>query len=159
MYRSLLIKAGMLIATISLVLWMGWPIPQERPVVNESSAEENTPPQTSPLHPAPPAAIPAIPSKPVVASPIVRAPLKSVQSMKLDINHASAEELQQLPGIGPVLARRVIELRTIQGSFKTIEDLKGVKGIGQKRMEQLRPLIMVGIAEQPSHLKLKTKSL
>jgi competence protein ComEA len=62
---------------------------------------------------------------------------------KLDLNRATAEQLQRLPGIGPVLAQRVIEQRTTHGPFHTVDDLRDVKGIGKKRMDQLRPLIMV----------------
>jgi competence ComEA-like helix-hairpin-helix protein len=54
---------------------------------------------------------------------------------KLDINTATAEELQQLPGVGPVLATRIIAARP----FKTADDLRNVKGIGATRYEQLRP--------------------
>jgi competence protein ComEA len=57
------------------------------------------------------------------------------QTGKLDINSASEVELENLPGIGPVLAGRIMAARP----FKSADDLRGVKGIGHKRYQQLRP--------------------
>jgi competence ComEA-like helix-hairpin-helix protein len=54
---------------------------------------------------------------------------------KLDANTASAQELQRLPGVGPVLASRIVAARP----FKSADDLRNVKGIGAKRYQQLRP--------------------
>ena len=62
---------------------------------------------------------------------------------KIHINVASADELQTLPGIGPVLAKRIIEYRETHGPFQKIEDLLDVSGIGEKRLEQIRPYIAV----------------
>lgn len=59
----------------------------------------------------------------------------------IDINHASAEELQQLPGVGPVLAQRIMEFRRTRGAFRHIDDLNAVPGVGAKRLEEWRPLI------------------
>lgn len=62
---------------------------------------------------------------------------------KLDINSATAEELQQLPGIGPVLAVRIVEARNAQptGTFSTIEDLGTIRGIKGKTMARLAPYL------------------
>jgi competence protein ComEA len=54
------------------------------------------------------------------------------------------EDLQRLPGIGAVLARRVVEWRTAHGPFRTVEELNEVKGIGPKKLERIRPLVTVG---------------
>jgi len=51
----------------------------------------------------------------------------------IDINSASFEDLEKIPGIGPVMADRIIQYRLKNGAFKTIEDLKKVKGIGDKK--------------------------
>jgi competence protein ComEA len=48
-----------------------------------------------------------------------------------------------LPGIGPVLAKALLQDRESRGPFRTVEELKRVKGIGAKRLEQVRPLVMV----------------
>lgn len=61
----------------------------------------------------------------------------------LDINRASAEELELLPGIGAVLARRIVEYRQQVGRFHSVEELRQVRGIGAKRLEQIRPLVIV----------------
>lgn len=55
------------------------------------------------------------------------------------VNLASATELEKLPGIGPVLALRIVETRE-QGLFETIEDLNRVSGIGAKKFQQIAPL-------------------
>ncbi len=62
---------------------------------------------------------------------------------KIHINVASADELESLPGIGPVLAKRIIEYRETHGPFQRVEDLLNVSGIGEKRLEQIRPYIAV----------------
>ncbi len=61
----------------------------------------------------------------------------------LNINSASAEELAGLPGIGESKAKAIIEYRAAE-PFKTVDDLKKVKGIGDKTLESLRPEITVG---------------
>jgi competence protein ComEA len=60
----------------------------------------------------------------------------------LDLNKARLEELMELPGIGEKLAQRVVEYRKTHGGFRSVEDLRKVRGIGEKRMERLRPLVV-----------------
>lgn len=62
---------------------------------------------------------------------------------RLDINLATAERLEILPGIGPKMAQRIIQFREENGPFRSIEDLSNVEGIGDKTLERLRPLIKV----------------
>ncbi len=61
----------------------------------------------------------------------------------LDINRASAAELELLPGIGPVLAGRIVEYRKLRGRFQSVDELLDVPGIGPKRLEQIRPYVVV----------------
>lgn len=63
---------------------------------------------------------------------------------KIDLNRASAAELDKLPGIGPSKAKAIVEYREKQGAFRTIEELKRVKGIGDKTFESLKPFITAG---------------
>jgi competence protein ComEA len=60
---------------------------------------------------------------------------------KININKASYEEIQTLPGIGPTYARAIVEYRKAHGPFQTIEDLEKVKGIGPATVERVRNLI------------------
>lgn len=61
----------------------------------------------------------------------------------IDINRASATELERLPGVGPAIAQRIIQYRAQNGPFRSVDDLILVKGIGPKRMADIRPYIRV----------------
>ena len=67
--------------------------------------------------------------------------LISEQPALLNINTASAKELQTLPNIGERMAERIIDYRTQHGDFVNIDALQNVKGIGPKTIEKLRPFI------------------
>ena len=62
----------------------------------------------------------------------------------IDINKASAAALDLLPGIGPVLAERIVAYREANGDFLLPEDLLSVEGIGEATLEELREYITVG---------------
>lgn len=64
-------------------------------------------------------------------------------SQKVNLNSASASELETLPGIGPSKSAAIIEFRETSGAFKTVDDLKLISGIGDKTFEKLRELITV----------------
>ena len=66
----------------------------------------------------------------------------------LNLNAANAESLQALPGIGLVLAERILAYRQEHGPFQSVEDLLQVPGIGPKRWERMRHAIRV-VAEEP----------
>ena len=62
----------------------------------------------------------------------------------LDINAAAAEELAELPGIGAVLAQRIVDYRAEHGPFSTAEELLAVSGIGERKLAGLEGRITVG---------------
>ncbi|MBO8168800.1 MAG: helix-hairpin-helix domain-containing protein [Thermoanaerobacteraceae bacterium] len=66
---------------------------------------------------------------------------KQPESGKISINNANQKQLETLPGIGEVYAKRIIEYRETHGGFKTLEELKEVSGIGDKTFEKLKDLI------------------
>ena len=69
------------------------------------------------------------------ASPAAPAPV--------DLNAASPEQLDTLPGIGPALAARIVAYREEHGPFTEVEQLNKVKGIGVRTLEKLRPLLVL----------------
>jgi competence protein ComEA len=77
------------------------------------------------------------------ASPSAAEATKTAVQPSLNLNTATLAQLQSLPGVGPTLASRIIEYRQKNGSFKKIEELMNVKGIGEKNFLKLKPLITV----------------
>jgi competence protein ComEA len=71
---------------------------------------------------------------------------KPVPTAKVNINQASVQQLATLPGVGEKLATRILEQRQKQGTFKTVQELLNVKGIGEKNFERLEPFVTVGDA-------------
>lgn len=67
---------------------------------------------------------------------------------QVDLNTSTAKELQQLPGIGKGLAKRIIDYRTANGPFKTVEDLIKVRGIGKKMFARMQDRLTVGSSSQ-----------
>lgn len=61
----------------------------------------------------------------------------------VNLNTATEAELDTLPGVGPATAKAIVVYRTENGPFKTLDDLKNVKGIGAKKLEKLRPELML----------------
>jgi competence protein ComEA len=72
------------------------------------------------------------------------APAKeTAKSVVVNINSAGQGELERLPGIGPSLAKKILDFRQKNGQFKTPNDLMAVPGIGEKKFEQLKSMITV----------------
>ncbi len=83
------------------------------------------------------------------------APAAKPAGTLIDLNKATATDLQRLPGIGPRLAERILEYRQKTGGFKKIEELMNVRGIGEKNFLKLKPLITVTPvqAQRPSGVR------
>jgi comEA protein len=62
----------------------------------------------------------------------------------INLNTAGATELQQVPGIGPSTAQKILDTRKSYGAFKTVDDLLAIKGIGPKKLEKMRKYLTVG---------------
>jgi len=65
----------------------------------------------------------------------------------IDLNRATISELVQLPGVGEVIAKRIVDFREEHGPFKRVDDLMKVKGIGEKSLDKIRPYVRVGKAK------------
>jgi competence ComEA-like helix-hairpin-helix protein len=77
--------------------------------------------------------------------PVVRA-VPSRAAVPLDLNRATEDDLDRLPGIGPALAARIVEMRTRRGTFGAVDELRRVRGIGDAMLARLRPLPAIGPA-------------
>jgi len=135
--QSFLLKLGMFVMTMGVVWWIGWQVPQAMP---QPALQQQAPVAQSDRLDAR-SAVGGVPEG--VSDPANELPGVLNEPQLIDLNHASLEDIEQLPGVGPVLARRVVAYRTAMGPFHKVEDLRGVKGIGQKKLERLRRLVTV----------------
>jgi competence protein ComEA len=78
--------------------------------------------------PVPPGAVPAAPGEETAQGPV-------------HLNTASLEQLDELPGVGPVTAQKILDWRQTHGAFTSVDDLDAIPGIGPARLEQLRDLV------------------
>ncbi|MGH3036829.1 MAG: helix-hairpin-helix domain-containing protein [Gaiellaceae bacterium] len=60
---------------------------------------------------------------------------------KVSLNSATLEQLDELPGVGPVTAQQILDYREANGAFRSVDELDAVPGIGPAKLEQLRPLV------------------
>ncbi len=67
----------------------------------------------------------------------------------IDLNVANVKELQELPGVGAVTAQRIIDMRQKSGRFHRVEDLLAIRGISQKKLDAMRPYVMVSAQPPP----------
>lgn len=152
MLYSLVVKLAMFAATIGVLFWIGWQTP-DVPTNNTASVDD------SKVAPAPaPVTAKGDPGRASQADQkSMPAQSGAVQGGKgtgrpatqrvVDLNRATAQELESLPGIGAVLAERVIAYRQSVGRFRTVEDLREVAGIGAKKFDRLKPLVTVAAVE------------
>src|SRR3982074_1640725 len=67
----------------------------------------------------------------------------------ININTANSEELQQVPGIGPATAEKILQMRKSYGAFKSVDDLLAIRGIGRKRLDKMRKYLTIRKAKAP----------
>ena len=122
-------------------------IDRPTPPVTEAAPEHDAPQAIDPLKPpaSPPKRVAERPAR-TTAAP--RAPKRSAtpddeHPAPLDLNRATLGDLTQLPGVGPVLAQRIVAAREAVGAFATVDDLATVRGLGRSKFERLRPLVSV----------------
>lgn len=72
-----------------------------------------------------------------------------LRAQPLDLNRASASDLELLPRIGPALAERIVESREREGAFEAVEELTRVRGIGPRTLEEVRSLVVVDTDPSP----------
>jgi comEA protein len=69
---------------------------------------------------------------------------KKPPAKPVDLNTATSEELQQVPGIGPATAEKILQMRKSYGAFKSVDDLLAIRGLGPKRLEKMRKYLVAG---------------
>jgi competence protein ComEA len=138
MIKSLFLKLGMLAITIGVVLWVGSVRQSSVQLLGLSTEREATQVVDLSSHSEPDQA-----GSTQTLAKVVR--LR--ESVLVDLNRATADQLEALPGIGAVLAQRVIAFRESAGRFRTVDDLRGVKGIGAKKFDRLKSLVTVSTGE------------
>jgi competence protein ComEA len=84
----------------------------------------------------------------LLPSPAVAA--KAAPASKVNINAASAQQLETLPGVGPKVAERIVEYRQKSGAFRSLDELLNVRGIGEKSFAKLQPFVALGDAPKPA---------
>ena len=68
---------------------------------------------------------------------------KKPPATPVNLNTATSEQLQQVPGIGPSTADKILQFRKSYGAFKSVDDLRAIRGIGPKRLEKMRKYLVV----------------
>ena len=154
--KLLLLLAAVLLAGLGVREWRAdFPDAAER---LERFDHEDPPP---PIPPAPrlraaarwsPARVEAAPPARALPSSRARIPPPPaapppVDPRPLDINHATVEQIARLPGVGPSLARRIVDERDRIGRFDSPDGLRGILGLGRKKVTALREYVTVG--EEP----------
>jgi competence protein ComEA len=94
----------------------------------------------------------------LICAPPVLGGKKKPPLKPVNINTATSEELQQVPGIGPATAEKILQMRKSYGAFKSVDDLLAIRGLGQKRLEKMRKYLTVGKQSPAKSSALPAKS-
>ena len=143
MWQSLLLKLGMFAATMGVVFWIGWTLPASFDRTRDLTAISSEDLKADSAFSSGDAT--GVSSSPIALMSDQLSTAASKRSHKglLDLNRATEEDFDALPGIGPRLAERILEYRKSAGAFHSLDELRAVKGIGKKTFEQIRPLVTV----------------
>jgi competence protein ComEA len=144
--RALLFVLGLLV-----LAWIGRTATAAAPPAaahREATADAGAGHSLSPASALPPPPPPPPTPVPTVASPApppatggTTSHARATADDPVYVNHASAEELRRLPGVGPKRAEAIIALRQRMGRFQRVEDLLRVKGVGRTTLRKWRPLV------------------
>ena len=74
---------------------------------------------------------------------------KKPPAQPVNLNTATSEQLQQVPGIGPATADKILKMRKSYGPFKSVDDLLAIRGLGPKRLEKMRKYLTAGKSATP----------
>jgi competence protein ComEA len=143
MWQSLLLKLGMFAATMGVVFWIGWTLSTSFDRAHDLAAESFEGPKAEIVSGS--GRVTTVSPSPVALlsdHPSASAPKQSHKGL-LDLNQATDQDFDALPGIGPRLAERIMEYRRSVGVFHSLDELRAVKGIGKKKFERIRPLVTV----------------
>ncbi len=146
--QSLALKSAILAVGIAGIMWVGWPLAPngesepELPAVVVSQPQEI---QTVHTVSAPTKGSKKKPAKNAVSIHHKQGRAGNL-ALSVDLNRSSQQELEALPGIGPVLANRIVTYRSANGNFQHIDELVNVSGIGMKRLQRLQPFVNVETA-------------
>jgi competence protein ComEA len=86
----------------------------------------------------------------VALLPAAVATTKKPPPRPININSANSTELQQVPGIGPATADKILQMRKSYGAFKSVDDLLAIRGIGKKRLDKMRKYLVAGQSPAPA---------
>jgi competence protein ComEA len=149
MLVSLLIRLVMVMLTLTVVCWIGWNVPASRDAetlhaagLGEGSRSSDTPLPTNQV----------IPSAHATTDTSQVKFSRYAPAAALNLNQAPLPDFDRVPGIGRVMAGRIVEYRAVRGTFRDVEQLRRVKGIGKKTFERIRPLVVVvpqGVSRRP----------
>ncbi|MFF1817484.1 helix-hairpin-helix domain-containing protein [Kribbella sp. NPDC058245] len=84
-----------------------------------------------------------LPAQPTTPADTTTSPGTSAANSPLNLNTATAPQLDALPGVGPVLAQRILDYRTENGPFTTVDQLQEVPGVGPKKFDSLKPHVRI----------------
>ena len=149
MFYSLIIKLGMFVATIGVVFWIGWTLPASFDRTRDFAANVSEDGQAELAFEE--ERLTAVTSSPSVVSSDRQTTAivpKQLSRRRLDLNRATKQDFDALPGVGPKLAERIMKHRQSVGVFQSLNDLREVKGIGKKTFERIRPLVTVTPSDQ-----------
>jgi competence ComEA-like helix-hairpin-helix protein len=135
--RGVTVIVGLLLLGAAYDLWRA-AAPERAPAPASSAALDGAPSSADPP--------PAPASEASVIRPTEVGVPGATGGQRIDLNSADATALDRLPGVGPVLAARIVEHRRAHGPFERVEDLRAVRGIGPRLLERLRPCVRIGAA-------------